>query len=299
MRVPIIKVLFILFLLTCFLLGLYLYSAKDMKSLFTQMLFIEQTRENRQEGFGLFETYIPSPHSIEQIEDQQSGAHGPAPAPSAPATEEVPDCPNLLVKRGTQYFLYRSDIPEKEGENPVVFQQLSEYQTYLDAAAAQGKHCPVLFVQQENNAQGQDVYRVRETPVVADQQPGVPNELGQTYQQRAKYSDASRLNPPYNKDLYAGFDPTGLYVGKLTELDDIAQREEKQEISDNPMDPNWGGVLYTQQSVDQGKYKDNEVTKPRYFTPKTTFLPMLNTNMPKVPDPLDNDPFGFNEIQDQ
>lgn len=255
------------------------------------MLHIELTRETRQEGFGIFESYTVSSPSTKDTPPVDS-------TPSGEKTEQVPDCPNVLIKRGTEYHLHFSDRPEKEGENPIVFKQLSEYQTYLDNASKQGKHCPVLFVQQENNAQGQDVYRVRETPVVADQEPGVPNELGQTYQQRAKYNDSARLNPPYNQNLYAGFDPTGLYVGKLTMLDDIAQKEEKQSISDNPMDPNWGGVLFTQQSVDKGKYKENEVTKPRYFTPKTTFIPMLNTDMPSVPDPLDNDPFGFTPIQD-
>jgi hypothetical protein len=117
-------------------------------------------------------------------------------------------------------------------------------------------------------------------------------------QQQMKYTDASRMNPPYNQDLYPGYDPTSLYVGKITELDEVAQKEENEPVSDNPMDPNWGGVLHTQQSVESGKYKGKEVTKPRYFTPKTTFIPMLNSNMPDVPDPNDTDPFGFVDIQD-
>jgi hypothetical protein len=48
------------------------------------------------------------------------------------------------------------------------------------------------------------------------------------------------------------------------------------------MDPNWGGVLYTQQSVDSGKYVDNNITVPHYFQPKTTYIPgMYDQTMPQ------------------
>jgi hypothetical protein len=36
--------------------------------------------------------------------------------------------------------------------------------------------------------------------------------------------------------------------------------QEKSGVSPNPMDPNWGGTEYTQNLVDQGYYKDNEVS---------------------------------------
>jgi hypothetical protein len=41
------------------------------------------------------------------------------------------------------------------------------------------------------------------------------------------------------------------------------------------MDTNWGGVEFTQDAVESGKYNDNMVTKPVYFTPKTQFFPSL------------------------
>jgi hypothetical protein len=42
------------------------------------------------------------------------------------------------------------------------------------------------------------------------------------------------------------------------------------------MDPNWGGVLYTQGKVQSGKYDENQVYRPRLLTPKTTtFIPGL------------------------
>ena len=42
------------------------------------------------------------------------------------------------------------------------------------------------------------------------------------------------------------------------------------------MDPNWGGVEYTQQMIDTGKYEENNITKPMLFQPKTAFMPIDN-----------------------
>ena len=47
-------------------------------------------------------------------------------------------------------------------------------------------------------------------------------------------------------------------------------------IRDNPMDPNWGGVLYTQGKVESGKYDENNVTRPVFpQTVNTHFIPGL------------------------
>ncbi len=188
------------------------------------------------------------------------------------------ECPDVLMKKGNVYYLYKSTKPEEE---PITFQTIDEYQTYLDA---QDTRCPVLFVQQENNAQGQDVYRVRESPIVSQQEPGLPPMMMATTPQTMKYLDSSRLNAPFNQGNYQGFDPYGLFVGRITEVDQQAGQPERQPLSDNPMDPNWGGVLYTQKLVDGGKYKDNEITKPKYYTPKTQFIPILNSGMPYPKD---------------
>jgi hypothetical protein len=54
-------------------------------------------------------------------------------------------------------------------------------------------------------------------------------------------------------------------VGQYSVLDKIHDSTGAEaSLSDNPMDPNWGGVVYTQQQVDKGKYADNEVMVPTY-----------------------------------
>jgi hypothetical protein len=77
--------------------------------------------------------------------------------------------------------------------------------------------------------------------------------------------DASREDGPYNQGLYPSYDPYGQDVGKYTNVDQIHDSTKVGvKFSDNPMDPNWGGVLYTRQQVMSGKYDDNQVVKPLY-----------------------------------
>jgi len=88
--------------------------------------------------------------------------------------------------------------------------------------------------------------------------------------------DASRENKPYNEGNYAGFDPQGQYIGTYTNLDQIHNSTKQNKISDNPMDPNWAGVTYTQQMIDSGKYADNNITRPVLGAPpNASFYPGL------------------------
>jgi hypothetical protein len=232
-----------------------------------------------------------------------------------PSPTDNSPCPNLLIQKGTTLLLYHTDQPEIDGVNPIPFYNLDEYIHYLEIQRKNGNTCPILYLQQENNTQGQDVYRIRPSPI--NPEPGLPSVSNITsspssaimpssppipisiqhdlslYQPippnqptnyiKAEYVDANRLDPPYNAGNYPGFDPTGLYNGQYTSIDQVHDSTGTMSaLSDNPMDPNWGGVLYTQQSVDSGKYVDNNITVPHYFQPKTTYIPgMYDQTMPQ------------------
>jgi hypothetical protein len=175
---------------------------------------------------------------------------------------ESQNCPDLLIKSGNTVLLYNSKMPEKPGVNPLPFFNLDEYIHYLEIQRKRGIHCPVLFLQEENNTQGQTVYKIR--PDVFDQRGGLPSS-GKPCDKVIPLQelDASLDNPPYNGGNYNGFDPTGLYVGKYTELDQIHDSTyQAKPLSDNPMDENWGGIMYTKAAVDSGKYAENEVAPP-------------------------------------
>lgn len=173
-------------------------------------------------------------------------------------------CPDLLIRSGSILLLINTKLP-KSDTNPLPFYSLDEYINYLEIQKKQGINCPVLFLQEETNTQGNSVYRVRNGPF--SQEGGLPSTTN-IYNNPAapfKIMDANRQNEPYNNNQYAGFDPTGLYVGRYTDLDHIHNSTEMAPISDNPMDTNWGGVVYTHNVVAAGKYKDREVVPPNKF----------------------------------
>jgi hypothetical protein len=72
--------------------------------------------------------------------------------------------------------------------------------------------------------------------------------------------DATQNDPPYNENSYPAYDQSSYYVGTTTPLDAMNIVTENSKVSPNAMDPNWGGAAYTQSLVDQGYYKEDEVS---------------------------------------
>jgi len=173
-------------------------------------------------------------------------------------------CPNLLIRSGSTLLLVNTKLPKSEN-NPIPFFSLDEYIHYLEIQKKKGIDCPVLYLQEETNAQGHDVYRVKSNLYSYEGAiPGTTN-IYNNPESPFKIIDASRQSGLYNANQYAGFDPTGLYVGRYTELDKIHDSTEMAPMSDNPMDSNWGGVVYTHNVVASGKYKENEVMPPSKY----------------------------------
>jgi hypothetical protein len=165
-------------------------------------------------------------------------------------------CPNVLIQKGSDYYLYNSKIAEVPGVNPLRFSNLDEYVEFLEWQRSQGILCPILYVQQTYDVQGKPVYKARPSPT--DLQGGLPDySLNQAEQ--SLLVDASRDDKPYNMNSYPGYDPQDQYIGLDTPLDKMFN-EAKGGVSPNPMDPNWGGAAYTQSLIDKGYYKDDEVS---------------------------------------
>ena len=81
-----------------------------------------------------------------------------------PMNNPEPNCPDMLIQKGAVLALYNTKQPIVEGQNPIQFSSLDDYIQYLEIQRKSGINCPVLYLQQENNAQGQDVYRMRPSP---------------------------------------------------------------------------------------------------------------------------------------
>lgn len=227
------------------------------------------------------------------------------------------NCPNLLINRGDVIVLYNTHAQSKPNAGTeagthvvAIFRDLDEYAEYVQKQQTAGNYCPVLYLRQETDAQGEDVYRMYSptvTPVhmpiggpsggpsgPAPMMPGpiqpipgwnvrheapfyiegglpvLPTEPVDT-RNAIQAVDASRENGIFNQNNYPGYDPYGLYVGKVTNIDMIHHSTKNQDnqgnyrgCSLNPYDENWCGVMGTQQAVDTGVYAENEVNKVLY-----------------------------------
>ena len=167
-------------------------------------------------------------------------------------------CPNLLIQKDSKYYLYTTNLVEVPGVNPIEFNDLEEYTEFLEWQRGAGIRCPVLYVQNTYDAQGNRVYKVR--PSVSELEGGLPPTT--TVPLPLKFTplvDATQSDQPYNKNGYPAFDQSSYYVGAITPLDAIKNSDYNMLYSDNAMDPNWGGADYTQALTDSGYYKANEV----------------------------------------
>ena len=178
-------------------------------------------------------------------------------------------CPDLLVQTGNSYLLYNTAQPMATGINPISFNTLDDYVNHIEIQRANGQRCPVLHAQMENNTQGQDVYRLGKAPSYPPYVPPTENSLLSTQSNiilnpPPNPLDASLENPPYNQGQYMGFDPQGQDIGIFTSLDQVHKSTEIPYISDNPMDPNWGGAEYTRSQVLGGKYDYSTVGSTSY-----------------------------------
>lgn len=160
-------------------------------------------------------------------------------------------CPNLLIQKGTKYYLYNSNIVQVPGVNPVMFNNLEEYNEFLKWQKGAGIRCPVLYVQNSYDAQGNRVYKVR--PSVNELEGGLSPALPSPVE-FTKLVDATQADKPYNVNSYPAYDQTSYYVGTYTPLDAMKHAEANMLYSGDAMDPNWGGEEYTKMLVDTGYY---------------------------------------------
>ena len=185
------------------------------------------------------------------------------------------DCPNILIQKGKQIILKNTKLAEIPGVNPITFDNLEEYVEFLKWQKSQGMDCDVLFLKHEYDAQGNGVYKIR--PDIDNLNPGAqaksPGEIENLdditvpanknfpfpaqLPEQQKLVDASRNDPPYNKNSYPGFDQDNQYQGVDTPLDKLYNIEANKRYSDNAMDANWGGVEYSKRVVGSGYYDAN------------------------------------------
>jgi len=154
-------------------------------------------------------------------------------------------CPNVLIQKGSKYFLYNSKLSQVPGVNPIQFEHLEDYVEFMDWQRSQGIRCPILYLQHSYNAQGEPTYKIRPDPL--DLQGGLPPA--------PPISSTTTTNTSCNKPLYLIDSSEFLDVHNITQ-----DQAEHMTFSPNAMDDNWGGVQYTEKLVEAGVYDDNNVS---------------------------------------
>lgn len=167
------------------------------------------------------------------------------------------NCPNILIQKGTDIYLFNSKLARIPGRNPIRFNNLNEYIQFLNWERSQNINCPILFLQHSYDAQGNVIYKQRNS--IFEFEGGTPPiaTFGEN-NDKSMLLNATRNNIPFNKNLFPGFDPDNQYVGLETPLSTI-KSETMNGKSADPMDHNWGGANFTKSLIDKGYYKDNEV----------------------------------------
>lgn len=74
-------------------------------------------------------------------------------------------CPNILLQVGSSIWLYNSNNPIIENINPIHFNNIEEYYDFVKWQNEVNVKCPVLYIQQVFNTQGEAEYYVRNTPL--------------------------------------------------------------------------------------------------------------------------------------
>jgi hypothetical protein len=181
---------------------------------------------------------------------------------TTPALETANQCPNVLIEKNSSFYLYNYNIP-LDDNNPIVFKTLEEYADFVKREESLGRNCPVLYLQNSMNAQGEREYKIRPKP--DDLNNGAPpvRVTKKTYTNMFKgtglLNDATMDDKPYNVNSYPGFDSSDQQIGEKTPLDLMDLIQQTKEKSPNPQDPNWGGAQYTQELVDSDYYVENNV----------------------------------------
>lgn len=152
-------------------------------------------------------------------------------------------CPNILIQKGAKYYLYNSNIAQVPGVNPVEFNNLEDYVEFLEWQRGAGIFCPVLYVQNSYDIQGNRVFKVR--PSVTELQGGLPPSVPSSSVQTELPIPLDETNGPSMPEDYNFVDKS---------------QENLLYSNADAMNDSWAGDQYTQSLVDSGYYKGNEVS---------------------------------------
>ena len=152
------------------------------------------------------------------------------------------DCPNILVQKGGRIELRNTKKLEVPGVNPIYFENLEEYKEFIEWQRANGIKCPILAFKEMQTADGKSAYKVCK-------------ELSSNDMKEVPLYDASRDDPPFNKNSYPGFDENDQNIGRNTVLD---RMDRANNIING--DDDWN-TIYEGRDIGKNKFKNDSSSK--------------------------------------
>jgi len=111
-------------------------------------------------------------------------------------------CPDMLVQQGSTFSLYHSKQPRVPGANPIVFNKLNDYVEYISWQRSNGIRCPVLFLQQGIDAQGNQSFKVLSNPIDPKGGPPPSRAIGNLLPKPSKNHSANAMDTAWVGDAY-------------------------------------------------------------------------------------------------
>lgn len=167
-------------------------------------------------------------------------------------------CPNILLQKGSTFYLYNNKLAKVPGVNPITFDSLQEYTEFVEWQRVNGIRCPILYLQQSYNTQGETVLKAR--PDTDNIEGGLQDHYNV---ETTKLLDAGRNNNNVN-DGYPAYDEYNQNIGLNTPLDKMFDDADDDNISPSAMDTAWGGEKYSTTFI--GKTKDTRIQNTNYIS---------------------------------
>ena len=142
------------------------------------------------------------------------------------------DCPDLLVQNGDGLQLLNSNKAKIPGVNPIRFNNLEEYVEFLNWQNGVGIKCPVLYFEKHYDAQGSEIYKIKDSPF---------DNIDLPENKKMPISDIIDANNNGENNLhYQGFDKENQYIGQFNHLDKLFETDCKKNTV-NAMHTCWAG----------------------------------------------------------
>ena len=70
-------------------------------------------------------------------------------------------CPNMLIEKDGEIYLYNSELDSVPGVNPIKFDGLEDYAEFVEWQKSQNLDCPVLYLQYTTDTQNNDLIQIK------------------------------------------------------------------------------------------------------------------------------------------